>query len=120
MVYFFLNLTLKMRLDKLDGVGETVWAGNFSVDATIQGFFEALNMMNAQGRYGLGKIEELCSLLQSFHPTELERLFQSLLTLYQDEDPADLFMIQQNLNRHVLFLHQCLQDVNQQALPEMS
>jgi len=40
--YFFLHLSLQMRLDKIDGVGEVVWAEDCSVDAAVQGFCEAL------------------------------------------------------------------------------
>ncbi|UCF56942.1 MAG: hypothetical protein JSW15_00150, partial [Deltaproteobacteria bacterium] len=55
-IYFFLNLTIKMRLDKLDGTGEVAWAGDFSVDAAIEGFFESLRIKETQGKYHLGKV----------------------------------------------------------------
>jgi len=109
-VYFFLNLTVRMRLDKLDGVGKTVWAGDFSAGAATAGFFEALMTMETKDRYNLGKIEDLLSLLQSFSEKELEGLFQSLLILYQKDDPEDLAVIQKNMDRHILVLHQTLQD----------
>ena len=31
MIYFFLDTTVKMRLDRLDGVGETAWVDDFAV-----------------------------------------------------------------------------------------
>ena len=49
LIYFFLNLTIRMRLDRLDGLGNTVWAGNFSVGAVTKGFFEALRIMEKEG-----------------------------------------------------------------------
>ena len=104
-IYFFLNLTVKIRLDRLDGVGETVWAGNFALDAAAEGFFEALGTMAAAGRYHLGQIEDLRSLLKSFDEEELERLFQSLFSLYQEDDPSDLAVIQANLKSHVRQLY---------------
>jgi len=110
MVYFFLNLTVKMRIDKLDGVGETVWVDNFSVDATIEGFFEALHRMKAGGRYDLGNVEDLLTLLQSFNEEELEGLFEPLMGLYQEDDPEDLAVIQENLGRHISLLFQTLRD----------
>ncbi|MCD6214526.1 MAG: hypothetical protein J7J46_06080, partial [Candidatus Desulfofervidus sp.] len=42
LIQFFLILSLKMRLDKFDGIGEIGWLGNFCVKATVEGFFEAL------------------------------------------------------------------------------
>ncbi|MBW1851953.1 MAG: hypothetical protein JRJ15_11080 [Deltaproteobacteria bacterium] len=108
MIYFFLNLTIKMRLDKLDGVGMTVWAGDFSVDAATVGFFEALQIMEAQGRYSLGQVEDLLFLLTSFNEDELGRLFHPLFGLYERDDPADLSVIQADFKSHVSLLFQTL------------
>lgn len=107
-IYFFLNLTVRMQLDKLDGVGETVWAGDFTSRAVTAGFFEALMIMETEGRYNLGTVEDLLSLLQSFNEEELEGLLQSLIILYQEDDPEDLAVIQENLGHHIRFLYQTL------------
>ena len=109
-VYFFLNLTVRIRLDKLDGVGETVWAGNFSVDAATEGFFEALRIMNREGRFNHGGTKDLLSLLQSFEEDEIETLFQPLLGLYKEDSPSDISVIQANLKPHVKRLYQTLQN----------
>ncbi|MBW1828484.1 MAG: hypothetical protein JRI74_03600 [Deltaproteobacteria bacterium] len=109
-VYFFLNLTVRMQLDKLDGIGKTVWAGDFSAGAATAGFFEALMTLETEDRYNLGKVEDLLSLLQSFSEEELEGLFQSLLILYQKDDPEDLAVIQENLGGHINLLYQTLRD----------
>ncbi|MCP4681712.1 MAG: hypothetical protein GY864_05220 [Desulfobacterales bacterium] len=109
-VYFFLNLTIKMRLDKLDGVGEIVWAGDFSVDATIDGFFEGLGAMEGEGRYKLGQVKDLLFLLKTFSKEEFKGLFQSLLFLYQENHPADFYIIQAKLGRHVQRLYQVIQE----------
>ncbi len=109
-IYFFLNMTIKMRLDRLDGVGRTTWAGDFSVNAATEGFFEALQLMETKGRYKLSQVKDLLTLLQSFNEKELERLFQSLLNLYQEDDPEDLAVIQENLGKHVSLLNQVLRN----------
>jgi len=111
LVYFFLNLTIRMRLDKLDGVGATVWAGDFAVDAAIQGFFEALRAMTGKGRLYPGTIQDLLSLLRSFKKEELERLFEPLLGLYQEESAADFCVIQANLKSHIHSLCRAFRDV---------
>jgi hypothetical protein len=117
MIYFFLNLTVRIQLDKLDGVGATVWAGDFSAGAATAGFFEALMIMETEGRYDLGKVEDLLSLFQSFNEEELEGLFQSLLILYNKDDPEDLTVIQENLGYHINLLYQTLRDFRLQSLP---
>jgi hypothetical protein len=109
MVYFFLNLTIGMRLDRLNGVGETVWAGDFFVQAATQGFFESLRIMDEKGILAFGGIQRLLSLLQSLDEDELERLFTPLLAFYQENSPAELHMIYAHLRGHVRSLCQALQ-----------
>lgn len=40
LVHFFVNLTLRMRLDRLDGTGDLAWAGPPCVEATLAGFMD--------------------------------------------------------------------------------
>jgi hypothetical protein len=107
-VYFFLNLTIRMRLDKLDGVGETVWAGDSCVNAITEGFFDAIRIMEAEGRYHLGRPNDLLSLLRSFGEEEIRNLFYPLEDWYHEGDPAEFTVIQANLRNHVKFLYHAL------------
>jgi len=109
MVYFFLNLTVRMRLDRLNGVGETVWAGDFTVQAATEGFFESLHIMEEKGMLAFGEIQKLLSLLQSLAEDELERLFKPLLAFYQEDSPDELHVIHAHLKGHVSSLCQTLQ-----------
>ena len=86
-LYFFMNLTIRIRLDRLDGVGEIYWAGDFSVMAATEGFFDAVGRMATAGRLPAGHGNDLLQLLKSFELDELERLFESLLVLYHRDDP---------------------------------
>jgi len=109
LLYFFLNLTVRMRLDRLEGLGETAWVEDFAVEATTRGFFQAIERMKEQGRYLEGSPGELVSLLREFDPVELRRLFDSLLDLYAGDDPEDLRLIRSRLETHVRRLHRVLQ-----------
>ena len=42
LLLFFMHLSVQMRLDRLDGTGDLVWAGDWAVIGTVNGFFEAL------------------------------------------------------------------------------
>ena len=108
-IYFFLNMTIRMRLDKINGLGKTAWAEDFSIEATTQGFFEALKIMETEGRYELGKVEDLHSLLKLFDEKELYKLLQSALDFYGSEDPHDLSVIKENLANHNKQLYQIIQ-----------
>ncbi len=109
LISFFLNLTLRMRLDKLDGVGEAVWAEDFVVAAAIKGFFEALRIRETKGQYGP---EDLLELLTSFTREELETLYVPLLDIYRQEDPDDFRVIRKNLSSHCNALFLCLETLS--------
>ena len=108
-IYFFLHMTLRMRLDKLDGVGEAVWAGDFCVEATTTGFFDALRLMEHQDSYRLGKVSDLLALLKAYTREELGRLFYSVLDYYTQEDPVDFSVIKTHLKSHVNQFYRVLQ-----------
>jgi hypothetical protein len=42
LLVFFLNMAIKMRIDRLDGVGEVVWSDDVALKGILKGFFEAL------------------------------------------------------------------------------
>ncbi|MDZ7697586.1 MAG: hypothetical protein U5R49_11915 [Deltaproteobacteria bacterium] len=110
LVYFFLNLTIRMRLDRADGVGDTVWIADFAVSAVIEGFFEAITHMVREATFTLCDQKSLLSLLRSFAPSELKLLFQSLYGLYEGGDPEEYAIMKDQLERHITFLHQALQE----------
>ncbi|HBF43864.1 MAG TPA: hypothetical protein DDW42_09630 [Desulfobacteraceae bacterium] len=108
-IYYFLNLALKIRLDKLNGVGKVVWAKGFSVEAATTGFFEALRIMDDGDRYHLGKVGDLLLLLKAFTSKEIETLYYSMMDLYRLGDPEEFLSIQANLEDHVSRMHRILQ-----------
>lgn len=42
LLMFFLNLSIRLRLDRLDGVGEIVWADDLALHGTLAGCMQAL------------------------------------------------------------------------------
>lgn len=107
LVFFFLNLTIKMRLDKLDGVGDTVWAEDSCLDATVKGFYEALRTKDAlKADFDSG--EGFFDLLKSFGTEDLNAACQPLIDLYSGS--ADHAVIIANLDRHVSVLRTTLQN----------
>ncbi|UCD90878.1 MAG: hypothetical protein JSW04_05485 [Desulfobacterales bacterium] len=40
LLVFFLNLSIRTRLDRLDGIGDMVWSDNIAIDGTLNGFFK--------------------------------------------------------------------------------
>ena len=108
-IQFLLNLCLRMRLDRLDGVGEPAWMGVFAVHAAVNGFFDGLAATQAQDRLSIGPIEDFLKIMQSFETKEIYDMHESLLEIYAEEDQDDFRLIQAKLPGHAAELHEVLQ-----------
>lgn len=106
--YFLLNLTIKMRLDKLDGVGKAVWAEDYCVEASVKGFRDGLRSKRELQKY-FNSEAELFDLLRSFRPEDLVTACNPLVELYKGT--ADYPVITANLDRHVGKLYTTLQNL---------
>lgn len=105
--YFLLHLSIKMRLDRLDGVGDVVWADDSCVDATVTGFLEGLgrkkDLMNCCGSVG-----SFLMLLKSFSKDDLIKTAVPIAE--QFEQTSDYRAIQEHLKDHVEMLYLKLQN----------
>ena len=84
-----------MRLDRLDGVGEVIWANDNCVQATVQGFFEGLRSKEDFQNLTY----DMLNVLQSFSPDEMKQIFSPLIDMYEGTD--DHPVIIKNLDRHI-------------------
>jgi hypothetical protein len=110
LVYFFLDVTVRMRLDRLDGVGELVWAPSMVIPYVLEGLFQGLGENDTAPGRNTGGLGDLQALLRSFKEAELAKLFDPLLDFYEKEDPAPAFsLIRHHLKAHAQEIHQALQ-----------
>ncbi|MBU4320466.1 MAG: hypothetical protein L6246_10040 [Thermodesulfovibrionales bacterium] len=105
--FFLLNLTIKMRLDKLDGVGDTIWADDICLEATIKGFLDGLRLKEEFKNY-FGSEKEFFNILKSFHSEDLKTAYSPLIDLYNLT--GDYPVITAKLNSHVEALYTILQN----------
>jgi len=96
--YFLLHLSIHMRLDRLDGVGDVVWADDFCVDATLKGFFQGL-ALKQDFRDCCGSQAAFLKLLKSFSRDDLRMTFESVTGQYAQTIEA--LVIQKHLSRHI-------------------
>jgi hypothetical protein len=119
LVAFLLNMAVQMRLDRVDGVGEPVWAQDQAVQATLEGFFDALQIMREEGRGELGEGPDLLTLLKKFSTEELHTLYAPLVESYREETPEDFKVVERNLEDHIATLWRALQASDEGGLPGM-
>jgi hypothetical protein len=100
LLFFFLNLSLRMRLDRLDGVGEIVWAEKECLEMTWEGFLEAFKIKEKEGVMPPGFHQSFLKWLRGLSPEDLAERFSALMESYDPEAP-DLSVIQKNVVPHI-------------------
>jgi hypothetical protein len=107
LLIFFLNLSLRTRLDRLDGVGELVWSTDMAVEATVEGFFQGLELILMKNGLPLEVGNQVRRYFASYSHEDLHGLLGKIFQTYSPgaykED-----MVQPQLNHHALRLHQVL------------
>jgi hypothetical protein len=108
LLFFLLNLSLRTRLDRLDGVGDIVWAQDPCVEATVEGFLEGLKIKERQGTNTAGFVD---GFLQYFYLLAKEDLFDMFHALVDTCNPAapDIPVIRNHLEQHIATFYGALQ-----------
>ena len=120
LVAFLLNMTVQMRLDRIGGVGELIWAQEEFVRPCLAGFFGALQTLKNEGRGDWGEGPDLLTFLKRFSTEELRTLYAPLMESYREEKPQDFTIIEKNLEDHIATLWEALQAFDKAGLPGSS
>jgi hypothetical protein len=98
LLVFFFNLSLRMRLDRLNGTGEAVMLGDGVIKATVDGFLDALDEKSKAYEYGdLKRI-----FISFFNGFDLDQMM-SIGFAAQDSwvaNPAESRLIRENIESH--------------------
>lgn len=116
MIYFFLNTILRMRLDREDGVGEPLWAGDDALEAAVKGFFAGMARPRLSSSPENKENTKMIDLFRSFSPKELIALHRPILEFMEDEAAGDRALIESRLDDHVRALHRVLLRVHESGL----
>ncbi|OGW37958.1 MAG: hypothetical protein A2Y97_05465 [Nitrospirae bacterium RBG_13_39_12] len=108
LLYFLLILSIRMRLDKLDGLGKIIWIEDYCVEATVTGFLEALKLRDEFSLH-LGSEDEFLMLIQSFDKKDLKTVFEPLLEIYSGTE--DFPVIIENIGNHIGKLYTAIQNL---------
>ena len=100
MLIFLLNLSVRMRLDRLDGVGDIAWADRPAVAGTVAGFFESL--AHKPRIAGMPDSTEACFryYLSACSQQDLYELSKAALRSFNPQAP-EVRVVAQHLNAHV-------------------
>lgn len=110
LLIFLLNLSLRMRLDRYEGVGEIVWSNDVAVEGTLTGFFEGL-AINPGVRSIRPPLPELFKVyLEALSEKELMELLQGVMER-NNPRTADMSVIKQNLKKHAAVLYRAIAEM---------
>ncbi|MBI9083220.1 MAG: hypothetical protein JEZ11_06440 [Desulfobacterales bacterium] len=109
LLLFVLDTTLRMRLDRLDGVGETVWADETALAGTLAGIFDALAAKERVGdlpeRFAAGFFRYLAD----YPEPELHELVDRLVDGYS-KGASDRTLARMHTPHHMAGIHRCVAD----------
>jgi hypothetical protein len=107
-LHFFVNLSIRMRLDRLDGTGELAWAGPECLAGVIRGFVEAWGA-KALEHEDLPKAGDIFSLFLDLSPDE--RLgFARIAARDGRVEAAESGFLMERLPGHVIELSDALEN----------
>ena len=110
LILFFLETTVKMRLDKYEGMGESIWADASIAGAATDGFFQTLKIRESRGDTLPLRVDELLRELKALTEEELKTLLYSGMDEYRSHDPSDYRVILSHLGDHARDLHRAIQE----------
>ncbi len=108
LLLFFLNLSVNIRLDRIDGIGNLSWSNDVSVDGVILGFFDGL-AVNESVTFHKVTIADLFG--QYLMTLDYEYIHDTIkgITLSYNFNTQDALFVMDNLENHVNTLFNRLQ-----------
>ncbi|MBU1168256.1 MAG: hypothetical protein KKD44_01700 [Proteobacteria bacterium] len=100
---FLINLSIRMRLDREDGIGKTVWADDRSVAGVVRGFWDGLGAKRTSASMAPPIIDRFAAFIVSVPDNELMDFAIMLIQSYHPESP-DLSVIRDHLDDHISLL----------------
>ena len=110
LLIFFLNLSIHIRLDRLDGIGEMVWSDSIAVEPTLIGFLEALSLKPDVSSLPDSPLACFIAYLASCTEGDLIDLTAAIVNRFNPQMPW-LAVVQKNISSHVKALHTSIQHI---------
>lgn len=104
LLLFFLNLSIRMRIDRMDGTGNIVWSEKTAVKGMVKGFNKALILKSFPGNPATRVDVCFKDYILSFSQEKIFSLIQEIVNTYNPLS-KDVDLIRQNLEEHVETLY---------------
>lgn len=98
LLFFFLNLTIRMRLDRLNGTGPLVMLGQQTLPAIVDGFFQGLDEKSRIYDYGELK-QAFTGFFQQFSLDQIMGMMEIVMDSH-DPDASEMALVAESLKSH--------------------
>jgi len=110
LLVFFLNMSIKMRIDRLDGIGEIVWSDDVALKGILKGFFEALALKPEISAFAESLNDCFRQHLLSCCRADFFDLNHAIVHTYPSQAP-EVPVIRQHLEKHVKDLYNSIRQL---------
>lgn len=107
LLLFFVNLTIRNRLDRQDGTGDLAWADDGALKGTIKGFFNGLETIVRKFDLPQAFPAEFKNYIQAHPPEALYDLFSAVVAKIPGTSPEHDFVLRR-IGKHVALFRDLL------------
>jgi hypothetical protein len=107
-LFFFLNMTVRMRIDKSEGMGDSVWAGAIILPAVLSGLLEGLRQKGEEGKTDNRIREKMLRYLRDISRKALHEKLVRQIEMYRRIDPVDFSCMHDHIEAHADELYHAL------------
>ena len=100
LLIFLLNLSIRLRVDRMDGVGEAAWVEADVVPGIISGFFKGLELQAQKLHIPHELVEAFKTFLFHLPEVDIRDILMGIVNQIDPKSP-DLTVIKQNIDCHV-------------------
>ena len=100
LLIFLLNLSIRLRVDRLDGVGGAAWVEANVVPGIFSGFFKGLVLQVEKLHIPHELIEAFKTFLLHLPETDIRDTLKGIVHQFDPKSP-DLAVVKQNINNHI-------------------
>jgi hypothetical protein len=104
LLVFFLNLSIRIRLDRLGGIGDMAWSDNMAIEGTLSGFFRGLAKKSKDGLIPKQLADVFKNYLLKCTEADLFDLAQAIVGRYNPRAP-EIPVIKENFKEHISVLY---------------
>lgn len=99
LLLFLLGTSIRMRMDRCDGVGDFLWAEDIALEGVIDGFWGGLQMQIDAGRTPIVLIDQLQNYLSLLSGKDIYELLEAIIKRTYSKMP-ELPIVKRHLRAH--------------------